>query len=676
MQEPHVEPAWRKIKLSLERPYKDDNGQPTPTLLDITQDGQFIYEPREETDAKLGQRFRRIFAERGIDFFDSDSTSRFDQNGDKSSPGRDGGGVDVGAAGADEQVIDGEAKLMTPEMLFKMRSEILPRLHIALGEMSHARDLLSLLLSASAPVLSPTGAPGLLSLSAVPAAPLHPTLPPGPFNGFDRNAPSTYLASDVLHIAAVGIERSTSRSELFWADALRIRRTNWGLIPAPLPLGASTGKGADKTSRDFLVSYGLEQSPPLFRRTAIVHLAFHAMPSSTDEPLVFPHRDRTRLRVTLTRKDLFGVASTCHSHVETCSGDTLHSAIKDAQKEVVEKEIFEELIKEASNLPTASARVSERLIVIDAAHNVELRFELIDESLITSSNTTGSSSDTAGYALCDLIASALPVFLLRQHAHAKSVRLGIVPSRGSTNATQYTSLAQFRTQMPQILTPIIDLLQYNVFLTRVRDELSRAVKKLRTAGVRVVLRFEGVGETGKVVVDELTEGKEKVCGEAMLRIDESIRFTFASPSSLTAHLPHATIAVVSIPQLTQLLADETERNLLGRICEFGVEACQSLSGTWFVDEMMCRAVGRWEGCVLNFRIRCSADFTLDCHVHQLIRLRPRGPAHPLVHPRQYSPPSMSMQSSTLLTYGTRDDTTLDLFAWVRHVIEATLAINY
>lgn len=57
--------------------------------------------------------------------------------------------------------------------------------------------------------------------------------------------------------------------------------------------------------------------------------------------------------------------------------DTLSGAIKGAQREIVEKEIFGELIKEAGNLSTASARVSERLIVIEAAQDVELRFELV-----------------------------------------------------------------------------------------------------------------------------------------------------------------------------------------------------------------------------------------------------------------------------------------------------------
>ena len=39
------EPPWKRLKLSLERPYKDDNGEQTPELFDITSDGQHIYRP-------------------------------------------------------------------------------------------------------------------------------------------------------------------------------------------------------------------------------------------------------------------------------------------------------------------------------------------------------------------------------------------------------------------------------------------------------------------------------------------------------------------------------------------------------------------------------------------------------------------------------------------------------
>jgi mediator of RNA polymerase II transcription subunit 17 len=39
------EPPWKKIKLSLERPYRNDAGEHIPVLLDITPEGTHIYEP-------------------------------------------------------------------------------------------------------------------------------------------------------------------------------------------------------------------------------------------------------------------------------------------------------------------------------------------------------------------------------------------------------------------------------------------------------------------------------------------------------------------------------------------------------------------------------------------------------------------------------------------------------
>lgn len=130
MQAPE-EQEWRQIRLSLERPYKDDNGQPISTLLDITPDGQFIYEPREEWDAKLGERFRRIFAERGIDFFDTDPDSRYlDEAGTDEKNASSANEKDASTAEQEKEDADadGEVKLMTPEMLFNMRNEIIPRL--------------------------------------------------------------------------------------------------------------------------------------------------------------------------------------------------------------------------------------------------------------------------------------------------------------------------------------------------------------------------------------------------------------------------------------------------------------------------------------------------------------------------------------------------------------------
>ena len=52
------------------------------------------------------------------------------------------------------------------------------------------------------------------------------------------------------------------------------------------------------------------------------------------------------------------------------------------QTEAFDQEIFALLVKEAGNLPTASARVSERLIAIDAAQGVYLTFELVEQTFL------------------------------------------------------------------------------------------------------------------------------------------------------------------------------------------------------------------------------------------------------------------------------------------------------
>lgn len=66
-------------------------------------------------------------------------------------------------------------------------------------------------------------------------------------------------AADVFKQAASRLERSRLHSEKYWLDALKIRKANWSLVPAPLPAWAPSGKGADRTAKDFLISFGLEE---------------------------------------------------------------------------------------------------------------------------------------------------------------------------------------------------------------------------------------------------------------------------------------------------------------------------------------------------------------------------------------------------------------------------------
>lgn len=57
--------------------------------------------------------------------------------------------------------------------------------------------------------------------------------------------------------------------------------------------------------------------------------------------------------------------------------DQLQISLHEAQREVLEQEIFSLLIRDASTLPTSSVRVSERLLVVEATQDSEIRFELV-----------------------------------------------------------------------------------------------------------------------------------------------------------------------------------------------------------------------------------------------------------------------------------------------------------
>lgn len=129
--------------------------------------------------------------------------------------------------------------------------------------MSHAKELLALLLSSTIPnSLTPEHPASPATLTATTVTKPPPISSVQVFNsqlsigGKDQ---ALRKATDVFKSAAESMERGRVKGEKYWVDALKIRRGNWGLIPAPLPFGSATGKGADKTSKDLLISFGLEE---------------------------------------------------------------------------------------------------------------------------------------------------------------------------------------------------------------------------------------------------------------------------------------------------------------------------------------------------------------------------------------------------------------------------------
>ena len=133
-------------------------------------------------------------------------------------------------------------------------------------------------------------------------------------------------------------------------------------------------------------------APPTFRRRAIAHMPYYSAENDSS-PIIFPHRIHTRLRVSLTLgQPKTGSSTTSHSAMDSTEivEDDLNVVVKSAQREIIDQEIFEVLIKEAGDLPTASARVSERLIVVDAVPGVELRFEMVSNMMMFSVSCVNS----------------------------------------------------------------------------------------------------------------------------------------------------------------------------------------------------------------------------------------------------------------------------------------------
>ncbi|GAW07123.1 rna polymerase ii mediator complex component srb4 [Lentinula edodes] len=629
-----MEPGWKQTKLSLERPYKNDNGEAIPVLYDITSDGILHYEP------KLRLRCLDGSLQTGV----LPSVDAADKREDESQ----------------DTAFDEESNhTMTKDELYKLKMEVMPQLYIALGEMTLARDLLSSIL-ASSNGLS-TALPSILHSIAAPEPqiqqpeslpPLSATVVTKPPSIVSVQAFNAQLAiggkdealrkaAHLFKSVATRMERGRLQNERYWVDALKIRRGNWGLVPAPLPPGSAIGKGADKTSKDFIISYGLEESPPILRRSAIAHMSYGG---SEEESLILPQRFNIRLRVSIGSPDASGNIVYSHNALEVSPEDhalSLDERLKDAQRAVIEQEIFSILVHEAGTFPTASARVSERLVLVDVTQGMELKFELVDAGIF--SLGMSSTQNPVNQAKSDFIYHYLLTLLLRRHAYVKARRLGT----DSSSSLSISSLDPSQANLP-ILQPVIDQLQYQIFCERIHSQLNVVKAALIAAGIPSTLRFNAVGEIGseliKIPVDEEARPLSGVC---TLRIDNrhNLRLTLVSPSALTAHLSQATISISSMPQLCELLSDEVERFFLERICDVGRRICNDMGAVWFVD--LNRCVGRWEGCVLNFQITFGHKFKIICIATRLSRTDPK---HPVVD-----------------TYDS-SDAEKSLIDWVQHVL--------
>lgn len=94
-------------------------------------------------------------------------------------------------------------------------------------------------------------------------------------------------------------------------------------------------------------------------------------------PIIFPHRRKVCLRVSLASLGITGTRTVSHNSLKAEDESSLDGLLRSAQREAIEEEIFALLIEDSGKLPTTSVRVSERLIVVEATDLSELQFELV-----------------------------------------------------------------------------------------------------------------------------------------------------------------------------------------------------------------------------------------------------------------------------------------------------------
>lgn len=593
-----AEPPYKRLRLSLEQPYKDSNGDRILQLLDITPDGERVYKPREEPVARLGDNLSRIIRERGVDFFDKYKQDGSWRENEPSDPNGSDGDSDSDDGKAKPKEVDDKQRPMTVAELFEMRNEMIPHLYTAMGEMTLARDLLTLLASSSTPA-EPSPLPNLPSGTLTGSIVSRP--PPLPsvalFNSqltLGAKDKALRQASDVLRSAAESMERTRQRDETYWINALTARTANWSLVPAPLPPGAPIGKNADRTARDFAISFGLEESPYEFKQRALAYLSAADQESSQ---VVFQHRQKLRLRISLTRPNSDGTKSVSYNTLHPPNATDVNTTIQYAQQEVVEQEIFRELFREAEKYPTGDTKVSERLIVISIAHTMELCFTLVP------SLTCDNTPEEPPSPLCDLIHSSLILLLLRRHSFVKQQRF--------SEATLLSTLtsASVRPPPPPVLQPVVDLVQYEAFCDRVAHALHTVCAALWAAGVHARMRMTRVGERGADLVGLFdVQSPNAIGGKAVLVVAHrpTLHLTFHAPAALVAQTSKADVMVGTIAQLSQVLNDEVSLTLLERISELGKTTCGDPKALWFVDGISSRTMGRWGGHSATFRVSLEA----------------------------------------------------------------------
>ncbi|KAG9128335.1 hypothetical protein FRC07_000447 [Ceratobasidium sp. 392] len=703
-------PDPRSVKLSLEPPYRDDNGKPIPNLRDIGNDGTLIFEEKQSPSAALApqlkrlhdlitsrkREFRSITEARvladGAGIVDVASLSGFPHPAsvEMDTAAEEDGNADETQEVAEEDQ-EHQSSTLNPESLMQLRADMIQRLEEARYSMSTSLDLLNCLLAVNSLSANPAttdganpaaGLAGLTSSApAIQATPAPVTLAPSILTlpstkpsvavmnaqiGITTRDSGIRKAAAILRKAALStaeeIERagrgggsgpSQGRYETsYWATALRLRQACWALLPAPLPPGAGPAlKGSTRISKDILFGFALEGSAVGYRRLAfgLIPNSSIKLPTADEKPplLVFPQLQKRRLQVSLK---INGKKYSCplETSIDTTpqiSGprpgsttQTLNNLMRDSQQEVVEQEIFSELLAQARYVGALVSQFSANIMELDITQDMTLMFERVlieDEDANNEPSITDPSEPDV--IVCTLIRQLLVILLAR--AHRGILLDGMTHSASVTPANPGTVVKK---QVP-ILGPVINLLRYRAMVQRVDSELKKVLSGLRRAGVQATLTMSGVSELAKSFVENLSRYVDALgdtqlqpgsiqrpdqslalSGEALLRIEDRhlIQIAFHSPTSLKLHVVQAQITVHDHGQLGDFLRADVAARVVQYIQDTGKDFVAEIakpdlrgsefSKTWFADPIAGYCIGRWPSGKGRFHVVVRPNGSLHC----------------------------------------------------------------
>ncbi|QRW16088.1 BAG domain protein [Rhizoctonia solani] len=598
------------VKLSLEPPYRDDNGKPIPDLRDITQDGQLVFEEKQSPSAALGPQLKRLHElitsrkrefrsitetrvlANGAGIVDSERASgtywrrpsifEFSSKPRKSQPTSErydttfrGGAIQHERSFGYAQLFARYKQPFCKRRYFYKYEPDRWNCRIWIGD--YYPDCAS----------SSDLAPSII-------APTPPQASVAVMNtqiGITTRDAGIRKAAGILRHAALSTAEEIERAGRsgtggvaqgrhdtgYWATALRLRQACWALLPAALPPGSGS-KGSNRTSKDILLGFALEGcTPPPYRR-----LAHGIIPTNNtqqknqandDKPpplLLFPQLQNRRLRVSLR---INGKKYSCPIDSQTGSpappgtrtgstGQTLNNLMRDAQQEVIEHEIFQEATQ-ARFAGILISQLSATLIELDVTQEMSLLFERVamDEEDLDEEVTVTNPSE-ADVVTCMLIRQILVVLLARAHRGALLDGMSASSTTPAPNAP-----AAIRKQVP-ILGPIVSLLRYHT-----------------------------QGEAFQSTLHHRLDQSLALSGEALLRIEDKhlIQVTFQSPTSLKLHVVQSQITVHDHGQLGSFLRTDVAGRIVQFVQEVGKEFLKEpnkldrISGeydrSWFVDRL-------------------------------------------------------------------------------------------